>query len=264
MSVLEPSAGTGNLAVCAKLSGECVHTNELDDRRRALLCHLGFEPTSFDAERLDNLLPMDAMFDVVVMNPPFSATGGRVSGHNTAFGARHVEQALLRLRPGGRLVAIVGCGMAMERPSFRKWWQDIGNRFSIRASLGIDGRCFAKFGTTFDNQILVIDHAGSTKDLGSIRVAQGLDLHTAWDHLSSVIEENVYGRIYDKEPSIGKGEPHRALSRRSDSRTRPASCSEWAPPCGRNGEPNGVLVTGKRRRIRPAFTSPNRKRGAPI
>lgn len=105
MSVLEPSAGTGNIAVLARLLGAEVDTNEIDPRRHELLALQGFEPTAFDAERLDNLLPPEKTYHAVVMNPPFSATGGRVNGHRTAFGARHIEQALLRLRAGGRLVA---------------------------------------------------------------------------------------------------------------------------------------------------------------
>lgn len=113
MTVLEPSAGTGNIAVLARLTGADVETNEIDERRRSLLALQGFSPTAFDAERLDNLLPPDKVYDAIVMNPPFSATGGRVQGHSTEFGARHVEQALLRLKPGGRLVAIVGRGMAL-------------------------------------------------------------------------------------------------------------------------------------------------------
>ena len=82
------------------------------------------------------------------MNPPFSATGGRVNGHRTAFGARHIEQALLRLKPGGRLVAIVGRGMAADRPGFRDWWLEIGSRYHVRANVGIDGQEYARFGTT--------------------------------------------------------------------------------------------------------------------
>jgi hypothetical protein len=99
MTVLEPSAGTGNMAVFARRAGAHVDTNEIDPRRRDLLRLQGFEPTAIDAERLD--------------------------GHSTAFGARHVEQALLRLKAGGRLVAIVGRGMALDRPTFRDWWAAI-------------------------------------------------------------------------------------------------------------------------------------------
>jgi len=36
MNVLEPSAGTGNLAALARLAGGDVHANEIDDRRRSV------------------------------------------------------------------------------------------------------------------------------------------------------------------------------------------------------------------------------------
>lgn len=76
MKVLEPSAGTGNIAVLARMAGAEVDTNEIDERRLSLLSLQGFEPTALDAERLDNLLPADKLYDAIVMNPPFSATGG--------------------------------------------------------------------------------------------------------------------------------------------------------------------------------------------
>ena len=71
MSVLEPSAGTGNIAVLARLLGADVDTNEIDPRRRELLVLQGFEPTALDAERLDNLLPLEKTYHAIVMNPPF-------------------------------------------------------------------------------------------------------------------------------------------------------------------------------------------------
>src|SRR4029079_5908593 len=105
---------------------------------------------AFDAERLNNLLPADKRYHAIVMNPPFSATGDRVNGHRTEFGARHVEQALLRLRPGGRLIAIVSSGMALGRPKFSKWWTEIYQQYRVRANIGIDGQEYARFGTAFD------------------------------------------------------------------------------------------------------------------
>lgn len=174
MTVLEPSAGTGNIAVLARLSGVHVDTNEIDLRRRRLLSLQGFEPTALDAERLNNLLPPDKHYHAIVMNPPFSATGGRVVGHRTAFGARHLEQALLRLKSGGRLVAIVGCGMALDRPAFRGWWESIGQRYLVRANIGLDGNQYAKFGTTFDHQIVVIDRVPPMANGSAIITASGL------------------------------------------------------------------------------------------
>lgn len=213
MTVLEPSAGTGNIAVLARLADAQVDTNEIDERRRALLELQGFTPTSFDAERLNNLLPPERFYDAIVMNPPFSATGGRVNGHSTAFGARHVEQALLRLKPGGRLVSIVGRGMALDRPKFRAWWDEIKGRFRVRANVGIDGDVYAKFGTTFDHQIIVIDNDGPTRSDSSIVTGAGLSLHRAWDLLKDIAKEDVLDRLRQSNPGHDEG---RSADRISD------------------------------------------------
>jgi len=198
MKVLEPSAGTGNIAALARLAGADVDVNEIDERRRNLLGLQGFSPMAVDAERLDNLLPSDKFYDAVVMNPPFSATGGRVRGHSTRFGARHVEQALLRLEPGGRLVAIVGRGMALDRPRFKAWWADIAGRFRVRANIGLDGSNYAKFGTSFDHQIIVIDHTGPTPDGRNIITGNKLSPYEAYERLKELSQEDVHGRIHKK------------------------------------------------------------------
>lgn len=195
MDVLEPSAGTGSLAVLARTAGGVVTTNEMDPRRADLLALQGFSVTTLDAERLDNLLEADQRFDAIVMNPPFSATGGRVSGHHTKFGARHVEQALLRLRPGGRLVAIVGQGMARDRAGFRDWWQVIEARYRLRANLGMDGNVYGKFGTSFGNQIIVIDHDGPTTNGDDVLTDTGLAPLAAYERLRSLGEEDIPARI---------------------------------------------------------------------
>jgi len=199
MTVLEPSAGTGNIAVLARMSGAQIETNEIDPRRMNLLSLQGFTPTAYDAERLNNLIPPDKSYHAVVMNPPFSATGGRVSGHNTAFGARHLEQALLRLKLGGRLVAIVGCGMALERPAFRSWWEAIGQKYLVRANIGLDGSHYAKFGTTYDHQIVVIDRVPPTSQDSAIITGNGLSIHAAWELLEDLAEEDIYGRIREQD-----------------------------------------------------------------
>lgn len=198
MRVLEPSAGTGNIAVLARMTGAHLEVNEIDERRRELLEVQGFVSSGFDAERLDNLLPADRFYDAILMNPPFSATGGRVQGHCTRFGARHVEQALLRLLPGGRLVAIVGCGMALDRPRFKAWWSDIAGRFRIRANIGLDGRNYARFGTSFDHQLIVIDHAGPTTSDRDITTGKKLSPHAAYELLKGLSQEDVHGRVHEE------------------------------------------------------------------
>jgi len=67
--VLGPSAGTGNIAVLARLAGAEVDTNEIDGRRRSLLSlrdshvaqasSLSFHRQDAGAERVDNPLPAD-------------------------------------------------------------------------------------------------------------------------------------------------------------------------------------------------------------
>lgn len=256
MQVLEPSAGTGNIAILAKLAGAEVHTNEIDERRRILLALLGFEPTSFDAERLDNVLPPEKRYHAIVMNPPFSATGGRVSGHRTAFGARHIEQALLRLKRGGRLVAIVGRGMALDRPAFRDWWSEITGRYHLRANIGMDGREYARFGTTFDNQIIVIDNDGPTPSVSSVIKSSGLTVQEAFQTLKELSKEDVYGQISRHEQDASRRGARSAVSTAGSSRNGSASGTDHLPLRGRSGRsstaPRSAADNGRMDCLEPA------------
>ncbi|NOT01206.1 MAG: hypothetical protein HOP29_11325 [Phycisphaerales bacterium] len=235
MRVLEPSAGTGNIAVLARHAGAEVDTNEIDERRRELLELQGFTPTALDAERLDNLLPAEKFYDAVVMNPPFSATGGRVRGHSTEFGARHVEQALLRLKPGGRLVAIVGRGMALDRPAFRGWWKGIESRYRVRANVGLDGKVYGKFGTTFDNQIIVIDRDGVTANESDIITGGGLSIQDAYELLKKLSQEDIRGRIREFGQKSGGGDDADGVSPDRRSRSGPGNRIDRVRSGGRSG-----------------------------
>jgi len=157
---LEPSAGTGNLAIFGRIAGvKEIIVNELAPRRAAILKELGFDKVyTENAEQINNILPQEDKPTVVVMNPPFSSTAGRMKGERKTVNATvHIEQALKRLQPGGRLVGIVGEGMAADKPAFAKWWKEIARSYQVRANIGISGKEYAKYGTVFDNQIIVID-----------------------------------------------------------------------------------------------------------
>lgn len=159
-TMMEPSAGIGGLAAFAKNAGAKLILNELSSRRAAVLREVFPSAKVFteNAEQIDNILPATAIPSVVVMNPPFSATAGRIQGkRDTHVGAQHVEQGLKRLADGGRLVAIVGEGMNLDRPAFADWWKNIRAKYDVRAVIPMDGSGYAKYGTTFDNAILVID-----------------------------------------------------------------------------------------------------------
>jgi len=169
--VLEPSAGIGGLAVFAKSQGATVIGNELSERRSELLKLTGSTDhvRTVNAEQLharmapevaSGALPQPT---VVVMNPPFS-NAANTSQSNTLVGAKHVEQALELLPPGGRLVAIVGEGMADDRPRFKNWWAQTKRKYNVRANIGVSGDEYRKYGTTFGNNLLVIDKTGPTPE----------------------------------------------------------------------------------------------------
>ncbi len=84
-TVLEPSCGTGCLAVWAFAAGAKVIANEIDPRRRQAASALGFHPYSLDAEFIDDLLPEHLLPDIVLANPPFSSTGGRVKNNRISI-----------------------------------------------------------------------------------------------------------------------------------------------------------------------------------
>ena len=193
--VLEPSAGTGSLAIWPRAVNAKVICNETSLRRFSLLrCVLNFDALPLDAEFIDDLLPAEIQPTAVLMNPPFSSTSGRVKSTNPIYGARHVASALRRLKDGGRLVAIVSEAMSFHHPSFSEWWQRIACLCNIRANLTLDGKEYAKYGTAPDVQILVIDKTGATpganwqEQLKQISWGSAATLEEAWDALKHVVE----------------------------------------------------------------------------
>ena len=193
--LLEPSAGTGSLAIWPRSIGARVICNETSTRRSALLsCVLNFETLQVDAEFIDDLLPAEIQPTAILMNPPFSATGGRVAKHSAQYGARHIESALRRLQTGGRLVAITGEGMRFQVSAFSEWWQRIAKTYNVRANLHLNGNEYGKYGTTFDLQILVIDKTGQTpgndwkEQLENIVWSDAESIEDAWSALSDIAD----------------------------------------------------------------------------
>ncbi|HEX3663755.1 MAG TPA: hypothetical protein VHU23_00770 [Rhizomicrobium sp.] len=93
--VLEPSAGTGLLAILAALAGGTLVLNELADSRAALLEQLfrGVAITRFDAAQIHDYLDAAIAPSVVMMNPPFSAMAN-VDRRMADAAYRHVASAL--------------------------------------------------------------------------------------------------------------------------------------------------------------------------
>lgn len=98
--VLEPSAGLGAIAGRAAASSRVVTCIEIDHGRVMALRHAGIYEQVMEADFLD-VAPQGDGFDVVLMNPPFADRAD----------VEHVLHAERFLRPGGRLVAIMGAGV---------------------------------------------------------------------------------------------------------------------------------------------------------
>jgi hypothetical protein len=156
--VLEPSAGTGLLAVLAEIAGGVLVLNELAESRADLLGQLFPEVavTRFDAAQIDDHLDIAIVPSVVLMNPPFSVMA-HVEGRVADAAHRHINSALARLADGGRLVAITGAAFSPDNPTWRDAFVRLQERGTVIFTAAVDGSVYAKHGTTIDTRLTVID-----------------------------------------------------------------------------------------------------------
>ncbi len=144
-TVLEPSAGTGLLAVVAEACGGLLTLNELAPGRAALLDGLFAlaKPSRHDARHLPDLLTQSGAFDVVVCNPPFSALQS------------HLIAALKVLAEGGRLSAVVPMAALMDGALTRV----LQRHGVVVGAAAFPSGAFAKHGTSVETGLLVMDQA---------------------------------------------------------------------------------------------------------
>lgn len=156
--VLEPSAGTGLLAIHAERMGAKLVLNEYAETRADLLASLfpTAPVTRFDAANLHDYLDAKLRPSVVLMNPPFSALA-HVDGSVKDAAIRHIASALARLTEGGRLVVITGVHCAPDAPAWTPAFVKLQERGRVVFSAAIDGRIYAKHGTTTPTRLTVID-----------------------------------------------------------------------------------------------------------
>jgi predicted RNA methylase len=156
--VLEPSAGTGLLAILTELVGGALMLNELADARADLLARLfpDVSVSRFDAAQIDDHLDRVITPTVVMMNPPFSVMAN-VSGRMADAAYRHVASALSRLADGGRLVTITGANFGPETLAWRDAFVRLQERGRVVFTAAIDGAVYAKHGTTIETRLTVID-----------------------------------------------------------------------------------------------------------
>ncbi|WP_423416162.1 strawberry notch family protein [Hyphomicrobium sp. B1] len=198
--VLEPSAGTGLLAILASTAGGTLILNELADVRADLLSSLfpALAVTRFDAAQIDDHLDRAAVPSVVLMNPPFSAMAS-VSGRVVDAGFRHIASALNRLVPGGRLVAITGANVGPDMPDWRDAFARLQERGRVVFSAAIAGSVYAKHGTTFPTRLTIIDKLPA-EDPAAFPTSPGMAPDVAT--LLGWIERDVPARLPVTLPAI--------------------------------------------------------------
>jgi predicted RNA methylase len=157
-TVLEPSAGTGLLAIFAELAGARLILNELAEIRAGLVSELfsSVSVSRYDAAQIDNHLDPELRPTVVLMNPPFSAIA-YVETRVANAALRHLSSALMRLAEGGRLVAITGANLSPHDPAWRAGFVRLQERGRVLFSSAIDGAVYARHGTNVDTRLTIID-----------------------------------------------------------------------------------------------------------
>ncbi len=230
--VLEPSAGTGLLAIFAELDGARLALNELAETRAGLLARLfaGVPITRHDAAHIHDHLDANVRPTVVFMNPPFSAAAN-VAGRMKGEDLRHIGSALARLAGGGRLVAITGASVSPEHPAWRDAFVRLQERGRVVFTAAIDGRLYARHGTTAETRLTVIDRVPA-EDPAVFPASSGMALDAAtlldWV-IKSVPPREVVARMTTvAQVSALGGEPDRvyptpaAAARFARTSTQPA------------------------------------------
>ncbi len=188
--VLEPSAGTGMLAVMAEcaLGSRAVgnlHLNEIADVRRALLCRLfpGATVTGVNAENVADHLP-GIRPTAVIMNPPFSTTPGVQRIRHDAD-LRHLRSAFSMLPLGGRLTAVTSANCIPGDADWSGAFGHLDPPARVVFTMAVDGRVYARRGTGFNTRLTVLDRG----DRPGIEADPHARAATAGELLGAVISQ---------------------------------------------------------------------------
>ncbi|MGL5445982.1 MAG: strawberry notch-like NTP hydrolase domain-containing protein [Rhabdaerophilum sp.] len=156
--VLEPSAGTGMLAVQAETLGAKLLLNEWAEDRHALLKGLfpKVSVTRLDGAQIHDRLDPALRPSVVLMNPPFSASP-LIAGRHAAATFEHIRSALARLEPNGRLVAITGESFSPYSRSWRAAFEKLQQTSTLWATVALQRGFFRRHGTDVESRLTVID-----------------------------------------------------------------------------------------------------------
>lgn len=164
--VLEPTAGNGMLVFA--VPARQVHANELDETRLANLREQGFA----EVTRQDATEPFEGgqQYDVVIANPPFGKReaveyDGKMIG---GLDPQITLNALASMKDDGRAAIIIGGNMEYAKNgglnSMKPFFTYLYDHYNVKGVVDMDGKLYAKQGTTFPTRMILIDGRRSEED----------------------------------------------------------------------------------------------------
>jgi len=141
MKVLEPSAGTGNIAkeLIKMADVDCVELREEYADKIRGICKV--QVTDFLT------VEPNPIYDRVVMNPPFGKQAD----------IKHVTHALKFLKKGGRLVSIMASGVTFRQNKLTETFNDLLGEYDYEV-LDVPEKAFKDSGTMVKTVILVVNN----------------------------------------------------------------------------------------------------------
>lgn len=222
---LEPSAGTGLLAIHAEVAGAALVLNELADTRRGLLAALfpAASATGFNAEQIDDFLDAGIAPTAVLMNPPFSASPNIERTMRDAT-ARHIRSALRRLSDGGRLVVLTASAHNPALPEIATLYTDLSVSACFVFTASVDGRLYARHGTNVETRLTVIDRIAPDGDHGLIDAGHANTLSELLSLIESALPPRPLPRASQPRPALPAFPAPKPATRAHAPFTAPAPC----------------------------------------
>ena len=164
--VLEPTAGNGMLVFA--IPSKQVHVNELDGTRLGNLREQGFALVT----QQDATQPFEGgkKYDVVICNPPFGKLeaanyDGKMIG---GLDPQIALNALASMKDDGRAAIIIGGNMEYAAnggiKSMKPFFTYLYDHYNVKGVVDMDGKLYAKQGTTFPTRMILIDGRRSEEE----------------------------------------------------------------------------------------------------
>ena len=172
--VLEPSAGTGLLAILAELADASLVLRESAESRAGVLSQPfpAVSTTRFDAAHINDHLDAGILPSAVLINPPFLAAV-HVDRQMREAALRHLGSELARLPEGGQLVTMTGANVAPDHPAWTDSFTRLREQGRVQFSAAIDSAVHAGHGTNIETRLIVIDRVPAD-DIASFPASPGI------------------------------------------------------------------------------------------